>query len=419
MLTVGFQEKLNVCRSIPLTGGRYFSKNACMKSVKNWDVVVVGAGPGGAAASYHLARFGYDVLLLDRKTFPRHKPCGGALSWKVSRFLPFDEKALEYDEIYGAEFTYQGKEPFRIEVESPLSRLVERRDFDQKLVDMAVGEGAAFHDGETVTGFEERDVGIEVTTQAGEIYAAKYVIGADGPRGISARFLNPSHVEPMGVALEEEMVLGGVDIPKLVRLDFGRFPYGYGWVFPKRGLSSVGCGAIYRREKVSLRKAYQGFKADFPFIPRSSKGMKGHLLPYFGDFPYTRARGHMLLVGDAARLMDPFLGEGIYYALASGTFAAEAVRAAFERGGGAEEHYLPRLQKEIVEELRNAARMADFVYPRLYLGFKVLKRSSRLGLLYIRVMSGEVSYRDFNNNLFRTMKDAGKKKLMGFFTKGG
>jgi len=387
-----------------------------MKGVKNWDVVIVGAGPGGAVSAYHLARFGYEVVLLDRKGFPRHKPCGGALSRKVFRFLPFDEKNLEYDKIYGAEFTYRGEEAFRIEVESPLSRLVERRDFDQKLVDLAVGEGAVFHSGEAVAGFEEKNDGIEVMTEAGVTYAARYVIGADGPRGISSRFLNPSHVEPMGIAIEEEMTLEEVDPPTLVRLDFGRFPYGYAWVFPKRGLASVGCGAIYRREKVSLKAAYAEFKAGFSFLERGRGKLRGHLLPYFGDFPYTRARGRMLLVGDAARLMDPFLGEGIYYALASGTFAAQAIHVALQKGREAEDPYLSRIQGELVNELKHAVRMADFVYPRLYLGYEILKRSSRLGLLYVRVMSGELSYGDFNKNLFRTVKEAGKKKLMGFFT---
>ncbi len=386
-----------------------------MRHSKLWDVVIVGAGPGGAIAAYHLARYGYDVLLLERESFPRHKPCGGALSRKVAEFLPFDYDTLEADDIHGAEFTYMGEDPFRIEIESPLSKLVERRDFDQKIVSQAVTRGATFRDGERVTGFgSDGNQVVQVVTPEGT-YHAKYVIGADGPRGISSRFLNPSHYEPMGIALEEEIALDET-IPKgLVRLDFGRFPWGYGWVFPKRGFSSVGCGTIYRREKVALKAAYREFKVSFGINPRESVAAKAHLLPNYGEFPYVRAKGRMLLVGDAARLMDPFLGEGIYYALASGTLAAQALHETLKGQGRADKLYLSLLKKKILDELRHAVRMADFVYPRLALGYKVLKRSSRLGLLYIRVMSGEVSYRDFNRNLFQTMKEAGKKKFKKLF----
>ncbi len=382
-------------------------------------MVIVGAGPGGAAAAYHLARAGCRVLLLDRAPFPRHKPCGGALSRKVARVLPMDYDSLDSDEIFGAEFTFMGSDSFQIEVASPLSRLVERRDFDRKLVGLAEAEGAVFHDAEEVFGMAEEEEGWRVTTSRGGTYLSAYVIGADGPRGFTARLLNPGHFEPMGIALEEEVTLENVQFPRLVRLDFGRFPWGYAWIFPKRGLSSVGCGAIYRRGKVSLKAEYERFKAGFPFLPRKVGKVRGHLLPYFGDFPYKRAERRLLLVGDAARLMDPFLGEGIYYALASGTFAARAVHIALKEGKRADTLYLSMLREEVIGELKHAARMADFVYARLDVGYRVLRRSSRLGLLYIKVMSGEFSYADFNKNLFQTMKEAGKERLKAFFTRKG
>lgn len=379
-----------------------------MMNRKLWDVAIIGAGPAGSTAAWRLADKGIEVLVLDKHTFPRTKPCGGALSNKVRRFLPFSLDSLEGDDIYGAEFSYKGRDAFKIMMDARIAKLVHRGRFDHLLLELSTSRGACFVPEEKVVDIRRRDDRLILTTSKGSIFAARVLIGADGPRGVSARYLNPGHTVPMGVALEEETRLDALAGRSWVSLDFGRFPWGYGWIFPKRGNASVGCGAIPKRKKISLKNEFERMKQDFNLV--SGKG-KGWLLPYFGDFAYKRADRQVLLVGDAARFVDPFLGEGIYYALASGTFAAESVVKTLGKGVDMSSLYQSLIQSEIIEELTHAVRMAEFVYPRIKLGFYALKRSERLGRLYVDVMSGKLPYKRFNEELFRAIKDTGVRKL--------
>lgn len=388
-----------------------------MKLKKIWDVAVIGAGPAGSTASYHLSRSGYEVLLLDKEDFPRYKPCGGALSRKVKRFLPVKYDSIKGDEIFGAEFSFKGSDSFRIETQDFIAKLIHREDFDNELLNLAIDNGANFRGGERVIGIREYRNALSLDTANGITYSAKFVIGADGPRGISARFLNPRHYIPMGIAIEEEMGIEELVESKVAYLDFGRFPWGYGWIFPKEGLSSVGCGAVIRRKKIPLADTFKQMKNDFGLLKDQGRRKMSWLLPYFGSFPYRIARDRLLLAGDAARFMDPFLGEGIYYALASGTLAAESVQRSLRKSLDAVTTYLQLVEKEIIAELKHAAQMADFVYPRLKLGYNTLKRSKKLGFLYVDVMSGDLSYREFNKGLFRSMKEVGRGKFLSMLFK--
>jgi len=387
-----------------------------MVSRKTWDVAVIGAGPAGSTASALLADAGMEVVLLDACHFPRSKPCGGALSKKVKKFLPIPVETLQGKEVYGAEFSFKGKHRFRIETETPIAKLVQREKFDQKLLEFSKKYGADFHEGEKIVSIHREKSRYLLMTRKGDRIRTRFVIGADGPRGVSARFLNPGHGVPMGATIEEEIIIEGMDRQRLVYLDFGRFPWGYGWIFPKEGTSSVGCGAVPRKEKVFLKREYEAMKRAYGISHVPAGIRRGWLMPYYGDFPYHRVGERILLVGDAARFMDPFLGEGIYYALASGTFAAEAILKSIKKGVDAGRTYLSFARQEILEELTHAARMAEFIYPRIRLGFFALKKSHQLGRLYVEVMSGKLAYRTFNKSLFQTLKVAGRKKLTRIFS---
>ncbi len=119
-----------------------------------------------------------------------------------------------------------------------------------------------------------------------------------------------------------------------IHLDFGGVPNGYGWVFPKREGLSIGVGGMFQAgEKRTPRNYYNAFIEKLPYLKAGQEGrVMGHPLPAFYDERQKVSRGKVLLVGDAAHLMDPLMGEGIYYAIRSGSLAAEAILQSTEKG---------------------------------------------------------------------------------------
>ena len=125
-----------------------------MKMNSNYDVIVVGGGPGGSTAARFCAKAGLKTLLVEKERLPRYKPCGGCLSAKTVRLFDFDLSPVIENTIYGAKFTYRSKDPFLIESKNPIAFLVMRDRFDQFLIDRAFEVGTEILDGETVTKVE-------------------------------------------------------------------------------------------------------------------------------------------------------------------------------------------------------------------------------------------------------------------------
>ncbi|VAV89639.1 Geranylgeranyl/isoprenyl reductase [hydrothermal vent metagenome] len=157
------------------------------------------------------------------------------------------------------------------------------------------------------------------------------LIGTDGVNSMVAKALYGRAFNPgkIGFALEiEAQSTSPVDESSALRIDFDAAAWGYGWQFPKRAGHTIGiCG---------LQACNPDMKAHLTAYPeRLGQGenarVKGHFLP-FGDFRRKPGRGNILLVGDAAGLVDPITGEGIAYALQSGRMAALAVHRAISGG---------------------------------------------------------------------------------------
>jgi flavin-dependent dehydrogenase len=171
-----------------LTNSKFVVKIRTMN--RGYDVIVVGAGPGGSTATRFCARAGLKTLLIEKERLPRYKPCGGCLSLKTVQLLDFDLSTVIENMVYGVKFTYRLRDPFSIQSREPIAFLVMRDSFDQFLVERALEEGAEIVEGEKLAGARDRDGCVEVETSKGESLRCQYLIGADGAGSTVARLFS-------------------------------------------------------------------------------------------------------------------------------------------------------------------------------------------------------------------------------------
>ena len=359
-----------------------------------YDVIVVGAGPGGSSAAHDLARAGLKTLLLEKEKMPRYKPCGGGLTEKVTRILNLDFAPTIEATITGASVAF-GTERLRLGFGQPVAWCVMRDKFDLFLAQRAANAGAEVRDDQPVTGIEFDAEGARVTTR-GETLRAAIVVGADGVNGLVRRAGRFPAYQRLGIALEAEMEAPAATLETwhtALHIDFGALPWGYAWIFPKSEHLSVGVGALWRRgHPLDLRADLAHYLETEPYL----KGARvlftrGHRVPLGGQFGTYHTR-RALLVGDAAGIVDPFTAEGIYYALRSGQIAAQEITRACERGDPDLARYTRRINAEINSDFRFAWMLTNVFYRWPRLSYGAFKRSQSIQHAAAEMVVGSQSY---------------------------
>lgn len=319
------------------------SENSAEDARQVWDVVVVGAGPGGASAAYAAAVAGRRVLLLEKAELPRYKTCGGGIIGPSRDSLPPGFELPLLDRVKAVTFSLDGKFTRTRRSRNMLFGLVNRPEFDQQLVEEAQKAGAELRTGATVARVEQhgpavpdrRTVAVVVhsTAPSGkreeETLLARAVVGADGSASRIGAHVGVK-LDQVDLGLEAEIPVPATvaeDWAGRVQIDWGPIPGSYGWVFPKGDTLTVGVISA-RGEGAATKRYLEDFIARLGLAGFEPSVSSGHLTRCRSeDSPLSR--GRVLVCGDAAGLLEPWTREGISFALRSGRLAGEwAVRIA-------------------------------------------------------------------------------------------
>jgi geranylgeranyl reductase family protein len=321
------------------------------RSVTRYDAIIVGAGPAGSTAAYRLAEAGAKVLLLDRARFPRDKPCGGGVTGRAARLIPLSIDPVVEHVVTHADLRLRYGRTHARGSGGPLVYMTQRRRLDEYLAEHAAGAGAEFRDGVRVTDVTAAN-GTVVVTAGGERFEAEAAIGADGVNGMTARALSLGGNTTVGVALEGNLPHEKIDANRYdgrVALELGIVPGGYGWVFPKGDHVNVGVGG-WGHEAPNLRDHLRRLCAEHGARFEDLQDLRGYRLPLRSP-KATLARGRALIVGDAAGLIDPISGDGMYEGFLSSQLASEAVLDLLAGREQALDPYGPRLAKLLATHL--------------------------------------------------------------------
>lgn len=318
--------------------------------MKPFDVAIVGAGPAGSSAAIQLAAKGYSIALLDKEKFPREKLCGDFLnpvSWPMLRELEVERAVLArpHEKISIFHFTsFSGEE-----AEIPLAASddvaafglgLRRFDLDYVLLERAKSLGVTVLDGWKPQELERQSDGWILKTDRSDVFeelGARMLIGADGRNSWVAHRLGlagPAAMQGQSVGFQFRLKCSNRDTGKI---EVHLFPGGYAGVVGVGG-DTVTLGLAIEKHRLhdggSGRVLLKSILPQNPWLKEmlwngSASEMRSTYPVYF---PPRRAYADgVLLVGDAARVSEPVTGEGIYFALKGGVFAARTVDKAFQK----------------------------------------------------------------------------------------
>ena len=283
------------------------------------DVLIVGGGPAGSSLGYMTQKAGLKSCIVDKALFPRKKLCGGLLTQKTHDLinLIYNDTSYPCECITSKIGLFLGDEKLSsVQVDSNFY-LVDRKDFDQYLIMKYQSAAGVFLENTTVTSVNLRNNCASLST--GEVIYYRILVGADGANSQVRRYIDRNY-RPNAVCLEFDSPSD--DVSDELQVYFLAVRSGYGWCFPKKSHYTVGLGGVIE-DNQNIKNKFEVFYKNIGKID-GNENTKGALIP-FGRFVKSPCKNNILLIGDAAGLVDPITGEGIYFALLSAKYASEAI----------------------------------------------------------------------------------------------
>jgi geranylgeranyl reductase family protein len=369
------------------------------------------------------------VLLLERAvTLPRYKPCGGGIPASLaSQVTGFEDPSAFSDlTVTHLRHSWKGKDSVHAAMETTDGTpaevwMVQRPRFDRFLVIRAEACGAVLRTGVRVKDVQIEPDGVTVVSAEGESWKARYVVGADGAKGIVGPRVGLRLGRQYGIAREVEIPTESAGrpgqlpsplLPNTAYLDYGTVPNGYAWIFPKEGMLSVGAGMLLpKRPSAKAENKVGVLLKNAIDILLNSVGMTypegadapklwAHPIPFWtGAEPLNTSEGRVLLVGDAAGVVQPLFGEGIQYAIRSGATAAEHLVA------GTTGEYTETIRGMFAGEFDAALRVGRVFHKAPYLSYRLGVKNPAGTRLVGRIMAGQASFENLENRIYERLKN--------------
>ena len=385
------------------------------------DVAIVGAGPAGARAAYVLARRGVRVTIFDG-SHPREKPCGGGVTGRALALIAdaVDPAMFPRTAIKSARFTRRRASAASawhagasaghafdsavVPLDDDALVVASRASFDAAVLAAAERAGAALVR-LRVTNVSADSTGVTLTTADGRAHGASYVIGADGANSLVRRRLATAFRRDQ-LSIATGFFAHGVTSDEIV-IALTPDPPGYIWSFPRPGHLAIGiCAQADAGIGVEALRARTA-----SWIVATGIANGATLEPYSWPIPSLSVRDfdalelagpRWALAGDAAGLVDPITREGIFFALASGQWIADALLT----GDDPAPRYASQVRDEAVSELTRAARLkAGFFRPAFTgLMMRALMDSGAIRSVMADLVAGRQSYASLKWRLLKTVE---------------
>lgn len=379
----------------------------------HYDVIVIGGGPSGSMTAYFLAKAGVRTALIDADVFPRSKPCGGGLQARTLLDIPFDLSHLFRGTMHRMSLSFALCDAWTRAYPQPLVYSVLRSEFDYHLLRCAESAGVAVYQASPLRGLDLNGGGPVSVRIDGKELRAHCLVGADGANSVVRGLLNgrEDYFWQAAVYCEvpDELVNPDTVQQDCMMVDRGTLPSGYAWVFPKVGYVNIGAGGPVTMAR-HLKRYVMAF-IDTRRLLKSSLperwGLIGHQLPTLTA--RTRLAGRrVVLVGDAAGLVEPFTGDGISLACRSARVASDCIYQALNSGVIDLNEYHDRLLAQIGGELLWSRKLLSISmsFPRLI--HHLFKNNDRVWQTFCKTLRGEESFQRLKKDVLGPFEFAWK-----------